>query len=137
MKRNERGSGLLIEMPDTRFTLLGSTVGHRFAKIAAGFWISESTAHAYTSAVVDLFAERAPGLLKTLGDHDLDSVLLDGTRRTGSSKVDLVDLRQHRAGGQHDRPVRQVLQGDAADSTPTCQAGGCASCPPRATSRSA
>ncbi|MDQ0989439.1 hypothetical protein QFZ74_000667 [Streptomyces sp. V3I7] len=33
------------------------------AKIAAGFGISESTAHAYTSAVVDLLAERAPGLL--------------------------------------------------------------------------
>ncbi|TWF92266.1 hypothetical protein FHX80_12586 [Streptomyces brevispora] len=29
--------------------------------------ISESTAHAYTSAVVDLLAERAPGLLKTDG----------------------------------------------------------------------
>jgi hypothetical protein len=36
------------------------------AKIAAGFGISESTAHAYTSTVVDLLAERAPGLLKTL-----------------------------------------------------------------------
>lgn len=38
------------------------------AKIAAGFGISESTAHAYTSTVVDLLAERAPGLLKT-GRH--------------------------------------------------------------------
>ncbi len=35
------------------------------AKIAAGFGISESTAHARTSAVVDLLAERAPGPLKT------------------------------------------------------------------------
>lgn len=34
------------------------------AKIAAGFGISESTAHAYTSAVVDLLAARAPGLLR-------------------------------------------------------------------------
>jgi len=34
------------------------------AKIAAGFGISESTAHAYTRAVVDLLAERAPGLLR-------------------------------------------------------------------------
>jgi DNA-directed RNA polymerase specialized sigma24 family protein len=31
------------------------------AKIAAGFGISESTAHAYTSAVIHLLAERAPG----------------------------------------------------------------------------
>lgn len=30
------------------------------AKIAAKFGISESTAHAHTSAVVDLLAERAP-----------------------------------------------------------------------------
>ncbi|GAA5204916.1 hypothetical protein GCM10023323_10090 [Streptomyces thinghirensis] len=36
------------------------------AKIAAGCGISMSPAHAYTSAVVDLLAERAPGLLKTL-----------------------------------------------------------------------
>jgi hypothetical protein len=35
------------------------------AKIAAGFGISESTTHAYTSAVIHLFAERAPGLLKS------------------------------------------------------------------------
>ncbi|MFI6013331.1 transposase family protein [Streptomyces sp. NPDC051243] len=36
------------------------------ARIAAGFGISESTAHAYTSAVISLLAERAPGLLKVL-----------------------------------------------------------------------
>lgn len=39
-------------------------------KIAAGFGISESTAHAYTSTVVDLLAERAPSLLKTLREHE-------------------------------------------------------------------
>ncbi len=49
------------------------------AKIAAGFGISESTAHAYTSAGVDLLAERAPGLLKVLREADPDFVLLDGT----------------------------------------------------------
>lgn len=49
------------------------------AKIAAGFGISESTAHTYTSAVVDLLAERAPGLVKTLREHDPDFVLLNGT----------------------------------------------------------
>lgn len=47
------------------------------AKIAAGFGISESTAHAYTRAVVDLLAERAPGLLKTLRERDPDFILLD------------------------------------------------------------
>jgi hypothetical protein len=31
------------------------------AKITAGFGINESTAHAYTSAVIHLLAERAPG----------------------------------------------------------------------------
>lgn len=34
------------------------------AKIAAGFGVGESTAHAYISRVVDLLAERAPGLLR-------------------------------------------------------------------------
>ncbi|MEU8952181.1 transposase family protein, partial [Streptomyces sp. NPDC048489] len=42
------------------------------AKTVAGFGIGESTAHAYISQVVDLLAERAPGLLKTLREHDPD-----------------------------------------------------------------
>jgi len=62
------------------------------AKIAAGFGISESTAHAYTRAVVRLLAERAPGLLKVLREHDPDFVLLDGTLaecdRVGDSRAD-------------------------------------------------
>ncbi|NJP75451.1 transposase family protein, partial [Streptomyces sp. C1-2] len=36
------------------------------AKVAAGFGIGESTAQAYTSTVIDLLADRAPGLLKGL-----------------------------------------------------------------------
>lgn len=62
------------------------------AKIAAGFGISESTAHAYISAVVDLLAARAPGLLKTLREHDPAFVLLDGTLaecdRVGDGRAD-------------------------------------------------
>ncbi|GGX70368.1 hypothetical protein GCM10010515_42600 [Streptomyces fructofermentans] len=62
------------------------------AKLAAGFGISESTAHAYTSAVVDLLSARAPGLLKTLREHDPDFVLLDGTLtecdRVGDGRAD-------------------------------------------------
>jgi hypothetical protein len=62
------------------------------AKIAAGFGISESTAHAYTSAVIHLLAERAPGLLKVLREADPDFVLLDGTLaecdRVGDSRAD-------------------------------------------------
>lgn len=49
------------------------------AQIAAGFGISVGTAHAYTTPVVHLLADRAPGLLKTLRKHDPDYVLLDGT----------------------------------------------------------
>ncbi|WP_159053299.1 transposase family protein, partial [Streptomyces regalis] len=59
---------------------------------AAGFGISESTAHAYTSAVVHLLAERAPGLLKVLRESDADFVLLDGTLaeydRVGDGRAD-------------------------------------------------
>ncbi|MFH8804896.1 transposase family protein [Streptomyces sp. NPDC017936] len=62
------------------------------AKIAAGFGISESTAHAYTSAVVHLLAERAPGLRKVLREHDPDFILLDGTLaecdRVGDGQAD-------------------------------------------------
>ncbi|SES50101.1 Helix-turn-helix of DDE superfamily endonuclease [Streptomyces sp. yr375] len=50
------------------------------AKIAAGFGISESTAHAYTSTVINLLAERAPGLLKVLREADADFVLLEPSR---------------------------------------------------------
>ncbi|CAM5260379.1 IS5 family transposase [Streptomyces xanthochromogenes] len=62
------------------------------AKIAAGSGISESTAHAYTSAVIRLLAERAPGLLKVLREADVDFVLLDGTLagcdRVGDARAD-------------------------------------------------
>ncbi|MCZ4603682.1 transposase [Streptomyces sp. Lzd4kr] len=62
------------------------------AKIAAGFGISESTAHAYTSQVIDLLAGRAPGLLKVLRETMADFVLLDGTLaecdRVGDGRAD-------------------------------------------------
>jgi hypothetical protein len=49
------------------------------AQIAAGFGISVGTAHAYASAVINLLADRAPGLLRALREADPDYVLLDGT----------------------------------------------------------
>lgn len=49
------------------------------ARIVAGFGISVGTVHAYGTSGAGLFAERAPGLLKTLREHDPDFVLLDGT----------------------------------------------------------
>jgi hypothetical protein len=65
---------------------------------------SESTsppAHAYTSAVVDLLAARAPGLLKTLREHEPDFVLLDGALaecdRVGDGRAD--HSRKHRRHG--------------------------------------
>ena len=62
------------------------------AQIAAGFGISVGTAHAYTSAVIALLADRAPGLLKVLRENDPDYVLLDGTLaecdRTGDGRAD-------------------------------------------------
>lgn len=71
------------------------------AKIADGFGISESAAHAYTSVVVDLLAERAPGLLKTLREHEPHFVLLDGTLaecdRLGDGRADY--SRKHRRDG--------------------------------------
>ncbi|MFJ9968464.1 transposase family protein [Streptomyces avermitilis] len=62
------------------------------ARIAAGFGISVGTAHAYVTAVTGLLADRAPGLLKTLREHEPDFVLLDGTLaecdRVGDSRGD-------------------------------------------------
>ncbi|MEW2634269.1 transposase family protein, partial [Streptomyces sp. NPDC048389] len=62
------------------------------AKIAAGCGISESTAHAYTNAVIHLLADRAPGLLKVLRETDPDFALLDGTLaecdRVGDGRAD-------------------------------------------------
>ncbi|MFE4661936.1 transposase family protein, partial [Streptomyces hydrogenans] len=61
-------------------------------RIAAGFGISVGTAHAYVTAVTGLLADRAPGLLKTLREHDPDFVLLDATLaecdRVGDSRAD-------------------------------------------------
>ncbi|MEU3400830.1 transposase family protein [Streptomyces filamentosus] len=61
-------------------------------RIASGFGISVGTAHAYVTAVTGLLANRAPGLLKTLREHDPDFVLLDGTLaecdRVGDSRAD-------------------------------------------------
>ncbi len=62
------------------------------ARIAAGFGISVGTVHAYVTSVTCLLAERAPGLLKTLREHDPDFVLPDGTLaecdRVGDSRAD-------------------------------------------------
>ncbi len=49
------------------------------AQIAAAFGMSVGTAHAYTTAVIDLLADRSPGLLKILRETDPEYVLLDGT----------------------------------------------------------
>jgi hypothetical protein len=60
------------------------------AKIAAGFGISESIAHAYTSAVIRLLAELRR--LKVLREADPDFALLDGTLaecdRVGDGRAD-------------------------------------------------
>ncbi|MFF0110415.1 HARBI1 family protein [Streptomyces hirsutus] len=54
--------------------------------------VAAGTAHAYTSKMIDLLADQAPGLLKVLRENDPDYVLLDGTLaecdRTGGSRAD-------------------------------------------------
>jgi hypothetical protein len=62
------------------------------AQIAAGFWISVGTAHAYVHGVVALLAGRAPGLTEALRASQARYVLLDGTLaecdRVGDSRAD-------------------------------------------------
>ncbi len=85
------------------------------AKIAVGFGISDSTAHAYTNAVVDLLAERAPGLLKTLREHESDHVALDGTLaecdRGGDGRADY--SHKHRRYGVNVQVVTEPGRPDA------------------------
>ncbi len=62
------------------------------AQTAAGIGISVGTAHAYTTTVIRLLADRAPGLLKVLRESDPDHVLPDGTLaecdRLGDGRAD-------------------------------------------------
>lgn len=84
-------------------------------RIAAGFGISVGTAHAYVTAVTGLLADRAPGLLNALREHDPGFVLLDGTLvecdRVGNSRADY--SAKHRRHGVNDQvvtdPAGQVL----------------------------
>ncbi|MGW0550925.1 transposase family protein [Streptomyces altiplanensis] len=60
-------------------------------QLAAGFGIPVGIAHAYVATVVDLLADRAPGLLRALREADSDYVLLDSTLaecdRVGDSRA--------------------------------------------------
>lgn len=70
----------------------GSLRHDTLTQIAAGFGIAIGTAQAYARAVIDLLADRAPGLLRTLREADPEYVLLDGTLaecdRVGDSRAD-------------------------------------------------
>lgn len=94
------------------------------AQIAAGFGISGSTAHAYTTAVTDLVVERAPGLLKTLREADPDFVLLDGTLaecdRVGDSHLSPARTSTFTAGTMRGRmlAVRQFRDVDTIAGKP-------------------
>jgi hypothetical protein len=50
-----------------------------YAKLAAGFHISEGTAHAYVHSVIKLLASRAPSLTQALRRARPEHVLVDGT----------------------------------------------------------
>ncbi|MGW0563830.1 transposase family protein [Streptomyces sp. NPDC003016] len=84
-------------------------------QLAAGFGISIGTAHAHTTAVVDLLADRAPGLLRALRETDPDYVLIDGTLaecdRVGDSRADYSHKhRRHRVNVQVvTDPVERLL----------------------------
>ncbi|MCD9899521.1 transposase [Streptomyces sp. MT29] len=84
-------------------------------QIAAAFGISVGTARAYTTAVIDLLAGQAPGLLKVLRETDPEYVLLDGTLaecdRVGDGRADY--SHKHRRHGVNVQvvtdPVGKIL----------------------------
>ncbi|WP_448333732.1 transposase family protein [Streptomyces sp. DSM 41534] len=71
------------------------------AQLAAGFGISVGTAHAHTTAVVDLLTDPAPGPLRALREAEPDYVLLDGTvaecDRVGDNRTDFSHKHRHHA----------------------------------------
>ncbi|MER5339319.1 transposase family protein [Streptomyces mirabilis] len=71
------------------------------AQIAAGFGISIATDHAYTAAVVDLLADRAPGLLRALRETDPTTSCSTALWRnaTGSAAAGPTSPKKHRRHG--------------------------------------
>ncbi|GHJ98193.1 transposase [Streptomyces sp. NE5-10] len=123
--------------PPAIFTLVYLREHTTYAKLAAGFRISEGTAHAYVRTVIKLLASKAPSLTQALCRARPEYVLVDGT----IAECDRAGDRERDCSGKarrHGVDIQAVTDpvGELICTHPRCPAARSTSPPPAPTASS-